>query len=155
MLFLAGFLTHYSYYKFKIPVLFCRLYNQPVLNPSAKFPVNFCNVCISIKLQLLHCITYSTFHIFIQSTISINNFTNSQMTFQHFCSKANSIVVILSARAKVNTQVELKQDKTIFCFLFLISLQRFRTTVYIKEGENGCWLLNERIYFFFLFCLLE
>ena len=118
MLFLVGFLTHCSYYKFKILVLFCRLYNQPILNPLAKFPVNFCNVCISIKLQLLPCSTYSTFHVFIQSTISINNFTNSQMIFQHFCSKANSIVVILSARTKVNTQIEFKQDKTNFCFYF-------------------------------------
>ena len=51
MLFLAGLLTHCSFYKFKILVLFYRLYDQPIMNLLAKIPVTFCNICISIKLQ--------------------------------------------------------------------------------------------------------
>ena len=126
MLFLAGLLTHCSFYKFKILVLFCRLYNQPIMNPSEKFSVSFCNVCISIKLQLLSCNTDSVFHIFIHSIISINNFLNSQLAIQHFCSKDNSIVVILSARQMQTHNLNSNKNNK-FLFAFLISLQRFRT----------------------------
>ena len=130
MLFSAGFLTHCSYYKFKILVLFCQSCNQPILNSLAKFKVIF-----AIFVSQLNCIclphgTYSTVHIFIQSIISINNFTNSQMTFQHFCSRANSTVIILSTRTTSNT-IELKKKKYVKQIFDFINdlLQRFRTSV--------------------------
>ena len=63
----TGFLTHCSYYKFKIIFLFRQLYNHPYSELSSQFPVNYA-ICISIKLHYMPFSPYSTVYRFIQST---------------------------------------------------------------------------------------
>ena len=62
MLCLAGFLTHCSYNKFKIIVLFHQLYNHPYSELSSQFPVNYA-ICISIKLHYMPVSPYSAVYL--------------------------------------------------------------------------------------------
>ena len=128
MLFPAGFLTHCSYYKFKIIVLFCQLYNQSYSELISKISSQLCNFCVSIKLHLFCCSALiqqftSLFNLLSVFTTSLT----SKMTFQHFCLRANSTVIQLSTRAQSNT-IELNINKQFSDFINDL-LQRFRTTV--------------------------
>ena len=58
----ADFLTHCSYYKFKIIVLFHQLYNHPYSELSSQFPVNYA-ICISIKLHYMPVSPYSAVYL--------------------------------------------------------------------------------------------
>ena len=128
MLFPAGFLTHCSYYKFNLIVLFCQLYNQSYYELISKISSQLCNFCVSIKLHLFCCSAFIQQFTSLFKLLSVfTTLLTSKMTFQHFCSRANSTVIQLSTRAQSNT-IELNNKKQFSDFIKDL-LQRFRTTV--------------------------
>ena len=78
----TGFLTHCSYYKFKIIVLFRQLYNHPYSELNSQFPVHYA-ICISIKLHYMPFNPYSAVYRFIQSSNQLLQLAHIT-TFQHF-----------------------------------------------------------------------
>ena len=78
----AGLLTHCSYHKLKIIVLFRQLYNHPYSKLSNQFPFSYA-ICISIKLHYMPFNPYSAVYRFIQSSNQLLQLAHIS-TFQHF-----------------------------------------------------------------------
>ena len=129
MLLPVGFLTNCSYYKFKIIVLFCQLYNQHILDLSVRLKLLLHFVvqlnCIRLPLSF-----YSVVYRIIQSTfyfltISANSHDdNSAFSFrsQFYC---------YSSISKSNNQTHKLNSnnvKQISDFIYDL-LQRLRITV--------------------------
>ena len=95
----AVLLTHCSYHKLKIIVLFHQLYNHPYSGLNNQFPFSY-TICVSIKLQFIPFSPYSAVYRFIQFSNPLLQVPHITI-FQHFHSKANSTVILLSAKAKI------------------------------------------------------